>query len=608
MYDHSVDYREDAIEMEPKEKVRQLREWMLEHQMDACVVLSGDAHISEYEGEHWKSRRWITGFTGSAGTAVITATDAGLWTDGRYYIQAERELAGSGIRLFRMAEPGVPQWDEWLAGQLPEGARMAVDGRTLSVSAMKGLQAKLAEKGIQAVTDLDPVGAIWTDRPGIPAEPLMLHDEQYAGLSRGAKLEQVRAAMKRKGADYYVLSALDDLCWLFNIRGRDIPHNPYVTAFAIVGVHNAWLFAGDHKATPEDKETLTRDGVEIREYDAVIPFLQTLSEGESVLYDPNKTGYSLAAAVPAQVRTIEAPGLVVALKSIKNEVEIRNIRDVYLKDAVALVGLFKWLQETVPVCPVTELEADQKGLELRRQQPLFAELSFSSISAYGANAAMMHYSPSADHPVQLEAKGFYLLDSGSHFLNGTTDITRTLALGPLTDEEKRDFTLVLKSVIALSTAKFLYGSTGSTLDILARKPMWDNGLDYKCGTGHGVGYYSNVHEDPQRFSFKPNDVRLEPGMIITVEPGVYKEGRHGIRTENTLLITEDVTTEFGRFLKFEDVCYLPIDYRAIETSMLSSEELDWLNRYHAEVYDKLAPLLDEEHRAWLKRETAALQA
>lgn len=594
--------------MKPVERVRELREWLSERQIAACVVLSGDAHLSEYEGEHWKSRRWITGFTGSAGTAVITAEDAGLWTDGRYFIQAERELEGSGISLFRMTEPGVPQWDEWLAEQLPQGARFAVDGRTLSVSAMKSLKGKLAEKGIQAITDLDPVGAIWKDRPGIPAEPLMLHDESYAGLSRGAKLAQVRSAMQRAGADYYVLSALDDLCWLLNIRGRDIPHNPYVTAFAVIGVHNVLLFAGEHKVTAEDKATLALDGVEIKEYEDIVPFLQTLPEAASVLYDPNKTGYSLAAAISPSAHIIESPGLVVALKSIKNEVEIKNIRDVYLKDSAALVQLFKWLQETVPLRPVTELEADQKGLELRRQQPLFAELSFSSISAFGANAAMMHYSPSADHPVNLEARGLYLLDSGSHFLNGTTDITRTLALGPLTDEEKRDFTLVLKSVIALSTAKFLYGSTGSTLDILARKPMWDNGLDYKCGTGHGVGYFSNVHEEPQRFSFRPNDVRLEPGMIITVEPGVYKEGRHGIRTENTLLISEHVTTEFGRFLHFEDLCYLPVDYRAIVPSMLSREELDWLIDYHAKVYDKLAPLLDEEHRLWLKRETAALLA
>lgn len=592
--------------MKPAERVHQLREWMSERGIKACVILSGDAHLSEYEGEHWKSRRWITGFTGSAGTAVITADDAGLWTDGRYYIQAQRELEGSGIRLFRMAEPGVLQWDEWLAEQLPQGASFAVDGRTLSVSAMKSLQAKLAEKGIQAITDLDPVGAIWGDRPEIPAEPLMLHDERYAGLSRGAKLEQIREAMKRTGADYYVLSALDDLCWLFNIRGRDIPFNPYVTAFAVVGVHNALLFTGEHKVTPEDKTTLGKDGVEIREYEDIVPFLQVLPDSASVQYDPGKTGYSLAAAILASARIIEAPGLVVPLKSIKNEVEITNIRDVYLKDSAALVRLFKWLQDTVPVRAVTELEADQKGLELRRQQPLFAELSFSSISAYGENAAMMHYSPSADHPVQLEARGLYLLDSGSHFLNGTTDITRTLALGPLTEEERRDFTLVLKSVIALSTAKFLYGSTGSTLDILARKPMWDNGLDYKCGTGHGVGYFSNVHEEPQRFSFKPNDVRLEPGMIITVEPGVYKEGRHGIRTENTLLIAEGVTTEFGRFLQFEDLCYLPIDYRAIVPSMLNREELEWLNGYHAKVYAKLAPLLDEEHRLWLKQETAAV--
>lgn len=593
--------------MKPVEKVRALRQWMAEQNIGACVVPSSDAHMSEYVGEHWKSRRWITGFTGSAGTAVIAADEAGLWTDGRYFIQAERELDGSGISLFRMTEPGVPQWDEWLAEQLPAGTRIAVDGRTLSVSAMRALRAKLSDKDISVVHDQDPVGAVWMDRPSIPGEPLKLHDEQYTGLGRGAKLAAVREAMGRRGADYYLLSALDDLCWLFNIRGRDIPHNPYVTAFAVIGKDSALLFAGGHKASAEDKETLAKDGVEIREYDAIGGFLQALPASSSVLYDPDKTGFSLAASIPASVRVIEAPGLVVPLKSVKNETEIENIRDAYLKDGAALVQLFKWLQDTVPLRPVTELDADLKGLELRSRQPLFAELSFSSISAYGENAAMMHYSPSAERPVVLESKGFYLLDSGSHFLNGTTDITRTLVLGPLTDEEKRDFTLVLKSVIALSTARFLYGSTGSTLDILARKPMWDIGLDYKCGTGHGVGYYSNVHEEPQRFSFRPHEARLEQGMIITVEPGVYKEGRHGIRTENTLLITEDVTTEFGTFLRFEDLCFLPVDRRGIVVSMLTAEELDWLNNYHASVYDKLSPLLDEEHRQWLRAETAYLQ-
>lgn len=593
--------------METVEKLKILRQWMEQQHIDACVVLSGDAHMSEYVGEHWKSRRWLTGFTGSAGTAVITRGDGGLWTDGRYFIQAERELAGSGIRLFRMTEPGVLSWEEWLAETLPDGARIAVDGRTLSVTAMGGLSRIMEGKPMEIVTEHDPVGAVWTDRPDIPLDPIMVLGTEYVGVGRSAKLAQIRKAMSARRADYYLLSALDEICWLYNIRGRDIPCNPYVTAYAVVGPDQAYLFTNPVKAEPETKALLEKDGVEIRDYAAIYDFLQKLPAEAAVQYDPEKTSVRVLSSLPAAARKIEASGLVTLPKAIKNDTEIGHTREAYLKDAVALVQLFKWLKEAVPAGGVTEVDVERKILELRSRLPLFVEPSFSTIAAYGPNAAMMHYSPSEENPCTLEPKSFFLLDSGAHFFNGTTDITRTLAMGPITAEEKKDFTLVLKSVIALSTARFLYGTTGSNLDVLARKPMWDNGLDYKCGTGHGVGFFSNVHENPQRFSHKPNLAVLEPGMFITVEPGVYKEGLHGIRTENTLLVVEDITTPFGgRFLKFETLCFLPVDRSALDASLLTEAELEWINAYHAEVYEKLAPRLDEEHRNWLKQETAPL--
>jgi Xaa-Pro aminopeptidase len=592
--------------MKTSEKLRLLRQLMEKEGVDACLVPSSDAHMSEYVGEHWKSRKWISGFTGSAGTAVITKDDAGLWTDGRYFIQAAQELEGSGIRLFKMTEPGVQSYEEWLAEVLPQDGTLAVDGRTVPVKAMDRLAGALSAKSITFRTDVDLVGQIWQDRPAIPGDRLFLHEDQYAGQTRSEKLAQVRNLMKNRNASYYLLPVLDEICWLFNFRGTDIPYNPYVTSYAVIGRNSAVLFTGADKVPEDARTVLAGDGTQIKEYGEVYSYLKELDSASSILLDPDKTNTLLYSSINPSVRKVEAEGLVTLPKAIKNEVEIRNIRDAYLKDSTALVKLFKWLKDTVPHRGVTEIEVNEKGLEFRSQLPLFKGLSFETISAYGDHAAMMHYMPMPEYQHTLAEKGLFLLDSGSHFLNGTTDITRTLALGSLTEEEKKDFTLVLKSVIALSTAKFLYGSTGSSLDILARKPMWDNGLDYKCGTGHGVGYFSNIHEEPQRFSHKPNMARLEKGMIITVEPGVYKEGRHGIRTENTLLVVEDETTEFGTFLRFETLCYLPIDRSALLPSMLTDSERDWINDYHQEVYNKLSVHLDEEHQQWLKAETAAI--
>lgn len=592
--------------MNTPEKVSILRNVMAKEGIDAVLVPSSDAHMSEYVGEHWQARQWISGFTGSVGTAVITRDDAGLWADGRYFIQAANQLEGSGIRLFKMGEPGVPTYEEWLAEVLPQGGRLAVDGRTVSVSHLNKLAAALRKKSIDIRTEQDLVGSIWNGRPEIPTAKIVLHEEQYAGRTRQQKLEEVRAAMKANYADYYLLPVLDEICWLFNIRGNDIPHNPYATAFAVIGEKAAILFVDPAKVTGTVRETLAADQIRVMDYSKVYEFLKELDPTSSILLDPDKTNCSLYASIPASVAKVETKGLVTPLKAIKNEVEIENIRNAYTKDCVALVKLFKWLKETVHHQPVTEIDVDLKGLEFRKELPLFAELSFATISAYGDHAAMMHYKamPGTQHTLRCE--GFYLLDSGSHFQNGTTDITRTIPLGPLTEEQKRDFTLVLRSVIALSEARFLHGSTGSTLDILARKPMWDNGLDYKCGTGHGVGYFSNVHEEPQRFSVKPNEFRLEKGMIITVEPGVYKEGRHGIRTENTLLIVEDQVTECGTFLRFETVSYLPIDRNGIIPEMLSDAEREWINNYHKTVYETLSVHLDEDHKQWLLAETAAI--
>ncbi|MDF2923492.1 MAG: peptidase [Paenibacillaceae bacterium] len=592
--------------MKISEKLSELRKWMDKEGIDACLVPSADAHMSEYVGEHWKGRQWITGFTGSAGTAVIARDDAGLWTDGRYFIQAASQLEDSGIRLFKMGEPGVQTHEEWLAEILPQGGSLAVDGRSLPVGALHKLSAVLADKSAVIRTELDPIGVVWRDRPAIPGDKLYLHEAVYAGKTRAEKLAEVRKAMKARGADYYLLPVLDEICWLLNIRGNDIPRNPYVTSFAVIGEHEAWLFVEPDKAGYAERSILEEEQIHMQAYGDIYSFLAKLDSPSSIAFDPDKTNTSLYRSIPASVRKISSEGLVTPLKAIKNEVEIRNIRDSYTKDSVALVKLFKWLKETVAHESVTEIDADVKGLEFRREQPLFVDLSFDTISAYGEHAAMMHYKALPDSQYTLAAQGLYLLDSGSHFLNGTTDITRTLALGHLTEEQKKDFTLVLKSVIALSTAKFLYGSTGSHLDVLARRPMWDNGLDYKCGTGHGLGYFSNVHEEPHRFSHKWVNVRLEPGMTITVEPGVYKEGRHGIRTENTLLVVEGEATECGVFLRFETLSFLPVDRSAIVPALLSPSELEWINDYHQQVYDKLSCHLDEAHREWLKQETAPL--
>jgi Xaa-Pro aminopeptidase len=519
-----------------KERLLKLRELMKKEGISAYIIPSTDAHQSEYVGEHWKCRQWISGFTGSAGTVVVTLDKAGLWTDGRYFIQAEKQLAGTGIDLFKMGELGVPSFSEWIKENLKAGDKTAFDGRVFSMALAKKIEKELRLKGIEVVMNLDFVGDIWRDRPSIPEDKIFIHEVKYTGKSRVEKFDEIREIMKEKGASYYLLASLDDICWLFNIRGRDIPNNPYVTSYAVVGEEKSYLFVDMKKVDDATKEALEKDEVFIREYNEVFVFLEQLGKEDSIIFDENKVNAYLYNSINENAKKIDEYNLTTKLKAVKNVVEIENIKDSYIKDGVALVKFFKWLKENVEKQAITEIDAECKAEEFRREQKLFLEPSFATIAGYKEHAAMMHYKANKDTAYVLKPEGLFLIDSGAHFLNGTTDITRTVVLGKLTEEEQIDFTLVLKSVIALSTVKFLYGATGSNLDIIARKPLWDFGLDYKCGTGHGVGYCSNVHEEPQRFSQVPNTIKLEKGMTITIEPGIYKEGLHGVRTENTVLV------------------------------------------------------------------------
>lgn len=589
--------------MNIKDRVEQLRQLMKENQMDAYIIPSFDAHQSEYVAEHWKGRQWISGFTGSAGTVVITLEDAGLWTDGRYYIQAEKQLEGSGIRLFRMVDPGVPFYSEWLADVLHEGSVVGLDGNVFSIHMVRRMEKDLAAKSIVFKMNQDLIGELWEDRPEIPTGSMYTHDVKYAGKSRVDKLNEVRKEMKNIGANYYILTSLDDIAWLLNIRGSDVPNNPVVISNVIVAEHTCYLFIDSCKVPPLVKSELEAEGIELQAYNEIHTFLGNLSSGDTILLDVNKTNSRLYHAINSNTNKIERPDITTNLKAIKNEVEITNVKWCEIKDGVAMVKFIKWLKNTVDTEEITEITAEERLENFRRAQEDFVGPSFDTIAAYGEHAALMHYKANKESQFKLKNEGFFLVDSGGQYYDGTTDITRTIVLGPLTDEQKRDFTLVLKGFIALSSVKYLYGATGSNLDVLARQPIWQYGLDYKCGTGHGVGFFLNVHEGPQSIRNNTNNVVLEKGMIITNEPGIYLEGKYGIRTENMMLVAEDEKTEFGQFMKFETITYCPIDLAGINKEMLTESEKRWLNNYHQEVYTKLAPYLNEEECAWLREET-----
>lgn len=588
--------------MKIKDRVENLRKLMKENKMDAYIIPSFDDHMSEYVADYWKGREFISGFTGSAGTAIITLEDAGLWTDGRYYIQAEKEIEGSGIRLFKGAEPGVPSCNEWLRDVLKVGSIVGFDGNIFSVDMVKDMEKEFKTKKIGLKIEKDLINELWEDRPEMPKGLVFLHEVKYAGKSRTQKLSEVRKEMKKHNANNYLLTSLDDIAWLLNIRGADVPNNPVVISHVVVEEGKCYLFVDSSKVSNDVKLELAAEGVELKEYEEIQKFLEGLTSKDTILFDKTKTNICLYNAINSDSTKIEASNVTTNLKAIKNEIELENLKFCEVQDGVAMVKFIKWLKASVNKEEITEISAADKLENFRKEIELFAGLSFDTIAGYKDHAAMMHYKASEETQYTLKNEGFLLVDSGGQYFNGTTDTTRTIVLGKLTEEEKRDYTLVLKSNIALSRAKFLEGCTGGNLDVLARQPIWQYGLDYKCGTGHGVGFFLNVHEGPQNLR-TTNNIKIEKGMVITNEPGIYKEGKFGIRTENMMVVVEDEKTEFGKFFKFEPITYCPIDLNGINEGMLTYEEKQWLNNYHKDVYTKLAPYLDEQERVWLEKET-----
>ncbi|WP_252236861.1 aminopeptidase P family protein [Clostridium sp. CH2] len=584
------------------EKIEKLREIMKKENIDYYVVPSGDFHQSEYVAEHFKSRAYITGFTGSAGTALIGREKGILWTDGRYFIQAEQQLKDSGIELYKMRIPGWPTLHEWLMENMKSGETVSFDGRLFSANEYKEFKKIKDKKDINIVMDKDLIEEIWNDKPELPKEKVFLHDIKYCGKSAKEKIEEVRVEMKKMGAESYIISSLDDIAWLYNIRGNDVKDTPVVLAYAVVNEEKATLYIDKNKLSNEDQIKLNNEGIKIDEYNNIFKDVKDIKN--SVILDPNKVSGYIYTLINENVEVIEALNITTKLKAIKNSIEIENLKRCQIKDGVAMVRFLKWLKESVGKENITEVTVADKLLELRSKGDLFVEESFGTIAGYKDHAAMMHYSATDESAYELKPEGILLVDSGGQYLDGTTDITRSFILGKLTDEEKKDFTLVLKSHINLMKAKFLKGTTGSNLDVLARTILWDEGMDYKCGTGHGVGFFLSVHEGPQSIRPVPNTVVLEPGMILTNEPGVYKEGKHGIRTENVMLVTNDIETdEGGEFYKFEVMSYCPIDIEGIDKSLLTEAERKWLDVYHTETYAKLSPYLNDEEKNFLKNAT-----
>ena len=588
-----------------KQRIEKIRDLMKEKNIYAYIVPSSDYHQSEYVGEYFKAREFMSGFTGSAGTLIVSMDEVGLWTDGRYFIQAEQELKHSGIKLFKMGEEGVPTIEEYLLEKLPKNSTLGFDGRVMSVKEGQNLANKLAFKGINIEYKYDLVNDIWQDRCSLPTEKAFLLDIEYSGESFSHKLSRIRQAMKEKKATTHILASLDDIAWLFNIRGRDVKSNPVVLSYAVICTNSVYLFIDKNKIDEDIKHELSKENVQIKGYDEVYEFIKNIGENEVVLIDTSKVNYAIYNSIPSNVRKIEERNPSILFKSIKNEIELKNIRNSHIKDGVAFTKFMYWLKNNIGKIDITEISATQKLEDFRREQDKFIEPSFSTIAAYKDHAAMMHYSATEESNYKLEPRDLFLVDSGGQYFDGTTDITRTIALGPIHEKIRRDFTNVVRGMIRLSKAKFLYGCRGYNLDILARGPLWEEGIDYKCGTGHGIGFVLNVHEGPNGFRWKVREgiddtCILEEGMVTTNEPGVYVENSHGIRIENEIVVRKAEKNEYGQFMDFEVITFAPIDLDAIDESLLLKDERVYLNNYHKQVYDKIAPYLNEEEKQWLK--------
>lgn len=589
------------------DRIAALRESMKQHEIDAYVIPSSDPHLSEYPADCWKAREWISGFTGSAGTVAITAGKAGLWTDSRYFLQAARQLEGSGIDLYRSGLPDTPTLHQFLCSELNEGQTVGMDGTTASVAETRLLAAALQDKNIRLDTTHDLIAPLWTDRPARPDAPLFLLPEAYSGLGTGEKLIAVNNRLRSLGADCTVLGALDEIAWTFNIRGNDVAYNPVVVSYAFISEDESVLFVDPGKLTEETADALKKEGVTLADYTRIGTYLSNLKPDTTILVDISKTNRALYNAIPPGCRKIEAASPVALMKAVKNETEIEGFRRAMVKDGVAMTRFYMWLEKALAAGePVTERSAAEKLTAFRSEQALYVTDSFETICGYREHGAIVHYAATPETDVRLHSDGLLLIDSGAQYFDGTTDITRTWTLGNPTEAQKKDFTRVLKGTISLAKCRFPQGTRGSQLDILARKALWDSGINYLHGTGHGIGHFLNVHEGPQSIRMEENPVALQPGMVISDEPGLYRTGEYGIRIENLILVKSDSETEFGRFYSFETLTLCPIDRNLVLTAMLSAREHAWLNKYHQMVYDRLSPYLNEEEKAWLKNKTAEL--
>lgn len=552
------------------ERIAALREAMRQQKVDAYIIPSSDPHLSEYPADRWKSREWISGFTGSAGTIVVTADKAGLWTDSRYFLQAASQLEGSGIELYKLALPETPSITEFLLHELHAGQAVGLDGQTYSAAEASALANKLSRKEIKLDTSADLIEGIWKDRPAVPGNPIFEMPEALSGASVHEKLDLINNQLRSEGADCLILAALDEIAWTFNIRGTDVTYNPVVVSYAFVSEDESVLFIKPEKLTAEITEHLKKEGVTLAEYSMIQRYLSRLPENSRVFVDMNKTNVSLYDAIPGSCTIVEGISPANHLKSIKNETEIKGFQNAVVKDGVALTKFYIWLEKQMAEgAQVTEISAAEKLTALRAEQPQYIMDSFGTICGYAEHGAIVHYSATPETDATLKPEGLLLIDSGAQYLDGTTDITRTIALGEPTEQMKKDFTRVLKGTISLAKSKFPAGTRGSQIDILARKALWDSGINYLHGTGHGIGHCLNVHEGPQSIRMEENPVTLKPGMVISDEPAMYRTGEYGIRTENMILVREDSETEFGKFLGFDTLTLCFIDTSLIIIPMLS---------------------------------------
>lgn len=583
-----------------KERLMKLREEMNKEGMQAYIIPTSDFHETEYVSEYFAARKYMSGFTGSAGVLVVLLDKAGLWTDGRYFIQAANQLAGSGIDLMKQGQEDTPSIEEYIVTNLTQGSIVGFDGRVMNVNDANKYKQAFMMHDIKMVTDKDLVGRIWDDRPALPCTETFHYDEKYAGKSISEKLTQVREAMKGYNCRSHIVTKIDEIAWLYNLRAHDVPHFPVALAYTIIKENDAMIYIDASRLDEESKTLFAQNHIQVKDYEAIYEDVKTL-EGP-VLVDGNFVNSKIVYSLNTEIVYAQDP--IVLLKAMKNETELANTRNAHIKDGVACTKFMYWLMQNVNN-GISEMSAQEKLQELRKEQADYLEDSFNTICAYKEHAAMMHYSSNEETNVELKPEGMLLVDSGGQYLDGTTDITRTFVLGSITEEEKKWFTLALKGHIRLEKANFLYGCRGLNLDILARGPLWDLDMDYQCGTGHGVGHLSNVHEAPNGFRWKIVPERndscvLEEGMITSNEPGVYVEGEFGIRHENEMVVVKGNKNFYGQFMHFETLTFVPFDRKGIDKSLLSEDELVWLNDYHASVYEKISPFLTNEEAEWLK--------